>query len=236
IFLFLGKITGYYKTTWFHATSDDEVLNVQTLAGANAKVKLIPNFAGYLPEFAKPQTKNAGEIKFIFLGRVHPIKNLDVLLNQLKHVHGNVSLTVVGSAEDKAFYDSCVAIIKTLPANINVTFAGEMEYQQVQQQIARHHMLVLPTRGENFGHAIFEALRAGKPVIISDQTPWLDLEKSKAGWSLPLDGSNVFANAMQSAIDFDQATYDDWSAGAWNVVKEYVSKTNLKTEYQNLFD
>ncbi|RYG03113.1 MAG: glycosyltransferase, partial [Chitinophagaceae bacterium] len=236
LFLFLGKLTGYYKTTWFHATSDDEVLNVQSLAGANAKVKLIPNFAGYLPEFTQPQTKQSGVIKFIFLGRVHPIKNLDLLLKQLEHLRGNISLTIVGSEEDKGFYNECVEIIKTLPPNINVTFAGEMEYQQVQHQIAQHHMLVLPTRGENFGHAIFEALRAGKPAIISDQTPWLDLEKNKAGWSLPLDGSKVFANAMQAAIDFDQATYDEWSAGAWTVVKEYVNKTNLKTEYQNLFD
>ena len=57
-------------------------------------------------------------------------------------------------------------------------------------------LFLLPTRGENFGHAIFDALEVGLPVLISDQTPWRELEQIGAGWSLSLADPDRFAAAI----------------------------------------
>ena len=40
--------------------------------------------------------------------------------------------------------------------------------------------MFLPSKGENFGHIIMESLAASTPVIISDLTPWKDLENARA--------------------------------------------------------
>jgi glycosyltransferase involved in cell wall biosynthesis len=93
----------------------------------------------------------------------------------------------------------------------------------------------LPTQGENFGHAIFEALSAGKPVLISNQTPWRNLTPAKAGWDLSLQQPDHFVQALQQAIDFNQQEYDAWSYAAWQFVRRFVQESDLQKAYNNLF-
>ena len=54
----------------------------------------------------------------------------------------------------------------------------------------------LPTLGENFGHAIAEALAAGLPPVISDRTPWRDLDRHGAGTVLSLEEPGKFADEL----------------------------------------
>jgi len=84
----------------------------------------------------------------------------------------------------------------------------------VGRELAAAHLMFLPTRGENFGHAIIEALRSGCPVLISDQTPWRGLEDDRAGWILPLDEAERFRAVVQQVIDMPEADWAEWSAGA----------------------
>jgi glycosyltransferase involved in cell wall biosynthesis len=48
--------------------------------------------------------------------------------------------------------------------------------------LGRFDLLLLPTRGENFGHVVLEALAAGTPVIVGRDTPWQRVEAAGAGW------------------------------------------------------
>ncbi len=69
----------------------------------------------------------------------------------------------------------------------------------MRKTLAQHDVLFLPTRSENFGHVIHEALSVGVPVLISDQTPWSDLEANGAGWNIALDASSEFVRAIEAA-------------------------------------
>ena len=85
-------------------------------------------------------------------------------------------------------------------------------------QIAKNHLFFLPTLGENFGHIILEAFCAGCPVLISDQTPWRDLEEKGVGWNLPLDQPELFREVLQRFAGMENAEYIKWSkkgAGLW---------------------
>ena len=236
LFLFLFKTSKVSKHLTFQATAPDEQVDVTRTFGPHVAVKVIPNFAGFVPSSNSPTIKKSGEISLIFLARLHPIKNLDFILRILPVVSGRIQLSVVGSEEDKSYVAYCHKLIADLPANIKVELKGEMAYNEVQKEIKTHQFLILPTQGENFGHSIFEALRAGKPVIISDQTPWQNLSSNKAGWSLPLNNPEAFRAILQQAVDFDQSLYNDWSNGSWNFVREYVRDGNLKKEYEILFN
>ena len=88
------------------------------------------------------------------------------------------------------------ALIAALPPHVRVQWHGETPNEGVVAAMAKTDLFFLPTAGENFGHAIFEALSSGVPALISDQTPWRQLEAAKAGWDLPLAQSDRWVAAI----------------------------------------
>jgi glycosyltransferase involved in cell wall biosynthesis len=235
MFLTAFRCMGLQRFIHFHATDKTEVNDVQRYFGEKAQVSMASNFPGIIKDYPGSLVKKKDELSVIFIGRLHPVKNLDFLLRSFQPVNGNVELTIVGNAEDEKYVDHCKAIVKGFPPNIQVKFAGEIPNNQLGEIIAQHHIFALPTQGENFGHAIFEALAAGKPVLISDQTPWRHLEKANAGWDIPLQQPMQFTKAIQLAVDIDQAGYEILSRGAWQFVKEFVQQSELQTAYNNIF-
>jgi glycosyltransferase involved in cell wall biosynthesis len=235
LFLNSFRSLGFHKKIRFLAADETEVKDVYLNFGRDAKATLIPNFPAALSAPAPAPEKKRGELSLIYIGRIHPIKNLDYLLNVLKEAQANIRLTIVGSLEDKTFWLACQEIIRALPANVRVTYDGEIPNDQLPAITSRHHVFILPTRGENFGHAIFEALVLGRPVLISDQTPWKDLEAAGAGWDLPLGSPTSFLGAIEQAAAFDQDEYENRCLATWKYIKNYVAQLNLKEEYLKLF-
>ena len=236
VFLLLCKSFGLQTKTNFHATDEIEKQDIHKYFGNDAKVVVIPNFPGRIDDKPVPVKKNRGGLKVIFVGRIHPIKNLDYLLNVLKEINEPVSLSIAGSEEDKNYLAYCKTLIEQLPGFIKVIFLGELPPAELPSVMAEHHIFALPTKGENFGHAIFEALVAGKPVLISDQTPWRNLQSVKAGWDISLERPDLFSASVKQAISFDQQEYNTWCEGAWKYVNDYVKGSDLKKAYQNLFN
>jgi glycosyltransferase involved in cell wall biosynthesis len=70
-----------------------------------------------------------------------------------------------------------------------------------------YDLLFLPTAGENYGHVVVEALSAGVPVLLSDQTPWRCLQEKGIGWDIPLSDTNRFVEAIQFAA---KASSQEW--------------------------
>lgn len=236
VFLSLFFLAGFHRKVIFHATDPKEVADVKKLFGAKTRIAEAGNFPGYVEKYRGDLLKQKGLLKVVFIGRLHPIKNLDFLLKLLPSVNGKVVLTVVGGEEDKQYAQICRNIARDLKRDITVKFAGEIPNKEIRSVLDDHHLFALPTNGENFGHAIFEALAAGKPVLISDQTPWKDLQSKKAGWDLPLQAPELFTRAMQQAVDFTQEDFNDWSWHAWKYVDEQAKNNNLQSAYQKLFN
>src|SRR4051812_13590187 len=98
--------------------------------------------------------------------------------------------------------------------NIDFKYCGVVEHAGVHETLLGQEVLLLPSYGENFGHAILEALLAGCPVIISDQTPWKGLEASGVGADLPIEDIGRFEAALQKFMDMDDDEYQRWSKRA----------------------
>jgi glycosyltransferase involved in cell wall biosynthesis len=226
---------GFHRRIEFLAADDTEAGDIRRYFGQETRVTRIPNFPAALPVTRAFAAKTKGDLRMIYIGRIHPIKNLDYLLRVLKEVRANIRLTVVGSVEDESFWLDCRKIMEGLPANIRVTHAGEIPNDQLPPLIAEHHIFALPTRGENFGHAIFEALALGKPVLISDQTPWRGLRAAGAGWDLSLDRPEDFRLALEEAAAYDGEEYEDLCRTTWKYIGNYIARLDLKDEYKKLF-
>ena len=150
------------------------------------------------------QPRAAGEpLRLALLGRISPMKNIDYAIAVLAKVRRPVALTLFGPVEDPAYWATCRAQMTALPPHAEVHHHGPVPPTQITETLAHHDAFFLPTRGENFGHAIAEALSAGLPAIISDRTPWRDLADRGVGAVLPLDEPAAFAQEIDRLADLD---------------------------------
>jgi glycosyltransferase involved in cell wall biosynthesis len=145
-------------------------------------------------------------LKVIFLSRISPMKNLDFAINAMALVKSQVQFTIVGPTEDIEYAERCAELLKELPRNISVVQRGPIPPDLVPTELSGHDLLFLPTRGENFGHVIIEALQAGLRVLISDQTPWRNLEQAGVGFDIALDDPAAFARAIDAEAGRSDST------------------------------
>ena len=233
-FLKLFRWMGIHRRVLFHATNEREKGAIlQYFPGSNIII------ADNLPNMNQPAfhscPKKAGSIKCIYVARVFPIKNLLFFLTALEKVKADVELSVVGPVEDKGYWDQCLEKIGQMASNLSVTYLGPTRNDELMPLLQAHHLFVLPTAGENFGHSIFEALLAGRPVLISDQTPWLGLTARQVGWDLPLKDPAGFTRIIEETAAWDQPRFDEWARAAWEYARHFIENPDLQRQYIQLF-
>lgn len=208
-YIYLAKLIGLCRQVIWQASSvheKDDILAVfkmapvfiasDPIAAASYSTRPDP-----LDPIKASHAKKTGNLKVVFLSRISPMKNLYAAIGMLKGLKGQVSFDIFGPLEDKAYWEKCQSSIKALPSNIWVSYKGEIGHDEVSEVFKNHDLFLFPTHGESFGHVIIEALIAGCPVLISDQTPWRDLDAAGVGWALPLDKSERFTDILQRCVD-----------------------------------
>jgi glycosyltransferase involved in cell wall biosynthesis len=187
-------------------------------------VHLVPNLPRKLSNtVARVRAKAPGELRLVSVGRIAVEKNMLFAIERLNGIEGNVTFDLYGPIYDEAYWRLCQQAIEGLGANVRVAHKGVMDTENVTEEFARAHALFMPSLGENFGHSMIEALSTGLPLVISDRTPWRDLERQHAGWDLPLERPAAFTQAIQELVDMDQVAYDRWSAGAFALGARYLA-------------
>jgi glycosyltransferase involved in cell wall biosynthesis len=217
MYITVAKALGLYKKAIWQASSEHEEADIRQWFGSDARVVIAPNLPPVINATDEPRAvkgKTKGCLNIIFLSRMSRKKNLDGALEMLKRLKGEIQFNIYGPMEDKAYWSECQKIIGSLPEDIKVRYCGSVAHEKVGDVMRGHDIFLFPTLGENFGHVILEALCAGCPVLISDQTPWRDLEKKGVGWDLPLDRPEMLQSVLQKCVDMDQDEYGKWSARA----------------------
>ena len=133
-----------------------------------------------------PKSPKAPGARFLCVSRISPVKNLLFALETLRGLEGPVEFDIFGPIDDPKYWQECQNRMKTLPSNVVVRYSGLVPRARVPQIALQYDFFLLPTQSESFGFAILEALAAGCPVVLSDQTLWQDLAEKGAGWVLPL--------------------------------------------------
>jgi len=222
----------------FHATDEQEKKDIQGTFPSAGQVVCIPNFPRSIKEPVKYTEKKSGELRCVYVSRLSPKKNILYFLQLLGKLQGGpaISFIIRGEVEDKTYWQQCQQVIGTLPGNISVRYEGPIQNDVIIPFLQEHHLFVLPTLGENFGHAVFESFAAGRPVLISDKTPWNGLEAQKAGWDIPLKNETGFITAVQKAAAMDQQEFNEWCSGAWQLAHRFAQQQDLKQQYLKLFN
>ncbi|MER2998321.1 glycosyltransferase family 4 protein [Pontibacter populi] len=238
IFLKMSQLLGLYKGVSFHATNEAEKEHIKAVFGSKQEIKVAPNF----PKTAtivsnKQHIKEQESLRLVYIARISPEKNTLYALEVLKEYtyNGNIVFDIYGPIYNESYWSGCEQLIKALPSNIEVNYKGSLESQRVHETLQDYHALFMPTRGENFGHVILESLSAGRPVIISDQTPWKELEGLGVGFDISLSEPYTFANKIQYMLDHTQQDYNIISEAAYLYAKQYVQDSEAVAQNLKLF-
>lgn len=234
LFLQAIRLTGLTRKTEFHATSREEQQELLSIF-PNAPVHCISDLC--LAEdnpYPRP-VKVSGVLRIYTASRVHPIKNIDKAIDILKNVKGNIQFDIYGPIEDRTYFDACLEKAAGLEEGVKADYKGCLEHDKMPELISHYHLFLSPTRNENFGHSILEALQYGCPVVISDRTPWKNLEEDHAGYSIPLDRMEEFSGAIQNFADMEASQYRLWCDGAAAFPGKAMDLQRNIEEYKTLF-
>jgi glycosyltransferase involved in cell wall biosynthesis len=134
--------------------------------------------------------------------RIDRKKGLDLLLEAFVFVlrsHPDAVLVVAG-AGPAALEADLRRQAQGLGLNGSVLWCGHLPEDEKWQAMRACEVFVLPSRSENFGLAVAEAMASGKPVVISDQVGIHDdVAAAGAGTVVPL-GIRSFADAIVAML------------------------------------
>jgi len=253
IFLIWARNIKLYKDIIWQASSGQEKQDILAIFGKaitdqlnsvqiasdlpSSSIMIAPNLAeSNLLEGEKSQFIKIPNIaRIVFISRISRMKNLDYTLRILKGVKGEIVFDIYGPIEDGKYWRECQGLIADLPPNVKVTYRGELDSRRVVEVFSTYHIFFFPTRGENYGHVIFESLCGGCPVLTSDQTPWRGLVEKKAGWDLALSKPEAFQAALNELIAMDDKEYTHWSTSARAYSDSIISNPNIIEANRQLF-
>ena len=223
LFLSFARMMDLYKGVHFQATNGEEAKDVRMHILRHADVSIVPNLSRKVAAVRVPIVKETGAVKLVSVARIAVEKNTLLAIESLRNVKGTVEFNLYGPVYDEAYWTKCQEVIAALPAKVKVEWKGTVPPEEVPGILAKHHALFMPSAGENFGHTMLEALSAGRPLLISDRTPWRGLEREHAGRDLPLDRPEGFTEALEGLCGMDQAEFDRWSQGAFDRGTRYLA-------------
>lgn len=121
----------------------------------------------------------------LFLGRLHPKKGCDILIDALPRnpdPKNLVSLVLAGPDQIgwEKYLRARVAHLDVAP---RIVFTGMLQGEMKQGALASADAFILPSHQENFGMAVVEALAVGLPVLISERVNvWREIDNDHAGY------------------------------------------------------
>ena len=230
------RLMGLLKNVTFQSTSDEETQAIGKYLGVSSeRIHLLTNIPSIPHNLPEHGTKVTGEGHFVFISRILWKKNLLNAINHLKGVNGKVFFDIYGPIEDENYWKECEGAIKQLPPNVLVNYKGVLSHDEIHKTFRQYDAFLFPTFSENYGHVIAEALVTGCIPIISDQTPWNDMNDADAGWAISLDNQNKFRDAIQKVVDLDDEQINKKRANIKDYLNWKLKLDELKSAYLAVF-
>lgn len=194
----------FRRTRLLHGTSNAEVDSFRAFGLDNAAV-MVPHGADSsvfravpdagAEEFLSRFPECRGRRILLFMGRVCREKGIDLLAEawtRLAGLNRAWQLVLAGPADDP-FRNAMARAFSAAGVAGSVTFCGLLDVTLRVSALHAADLCVLPSRHENFGLFVAEALYLGKAVIATWETPWQELGPRGAGWSVPAQRAAIEA-------------------------------------------
>lgn len=234
LFLQLANTRSWYKNVVFHATQEQEKLDIQRVIKKCHSIEVIPNFPRKINETEiNSLSKEAGAVRFIALGRIAEEKGTLISIEALQKVKGKVNLDLYGTIYNPVYWEKCQQKIASLPEGIEVHYKGNLDTEEVMRTLMCYHFLLLPSKGENFGHSILESFLVNRPVIISKHTPWQDLEDKQMGYDVT---EEELPKIIQKVVEMEDEEFQQLVEHIRMQYKNLSKTEEIRGKYLELFN
>lgn len=224
--------------TCFHATSAAEADDIRA-AGFAQPIAIIPNGIDVPPEAevaaAKFGRRPDAQRTLLYLGRLHPIKRIDHLLEAWSRLEAHFPswrLRIVGPSEG-----THGAELKELAARLrirSVTFEPGAFNEAKDRAYRTADLLVLASESENFGMVVAEALGNGTPVITTKGTPWRGLQEEACGWWID-HGVEPLVAALAEAMAISRPALDRLGRQGFEWMTKDFSWSHVAEDMQSVY-
>jgi glycosyltransferase involved in cell wall biosynthesis len=224
------------KDLKWHATDKVEAADIKLLFGKQ-EVSIIPNLIKQVQGVEMQSKKQVGHLNLVYYSLLSEKKNLLFLLQLLELSNGSFQLHVYGPDKDPVYAEKCKQMVRSSATLASkVIFQGALLPTEFEKLAHQFDYFVLPTLGENYGHAIVESLALGLPVLISDKTPWL-FEENSFSYSLGLHSEQEWKDTLHQLFSMDAATHLKAKAAALLFYQNQIESKQEKyiDSYKNLF-
>ena len=217
----------------FHATSIKEKDEIRKL-GFKQPIAVIPEGIDIPKENKK--FKNRKNIKYLYLGRIHPIKGLDILINSWKKVEENelnCSLEICGYYDDQEYFNHLLNLVKKNGLQ-NIHFGDKVYGESKSKKYLDNDIFILPSKSENFALVIAEAMSHEMPVITSKNTPWSVVKEKNLGWFVNSNENDLYAAIYESSI-LPNGQINEMGISGKKYIKEHFSWDVLSNDYVKFY-
>jgi glycosyltransferase involved in cell wall biosynthesis len=234
LYIAFAKSLQLLKNVVWKAAAESEQTDVENIFGKDCKIFIAPNMPpnpnSIEPEASAKPEKHNGAAEFVFLSRIMRKKNLNWFLEKISGLDAGrtIELDVYGPVEDDEYFEETQHLLKNLPENVIVRIRGPVPNDKVSETLEKYHFFVLPTLGENFGHIFVEAMAAGCPLVISDRSPWRELESKHVGWDIPLEDPQTWLRVIKQCVDMDNDEYQERSEAARDFAIAWLTSPTLE--------
>jgi len=224
-----GSLTTFFQKGWLKRTFDAiwgyrilkaasrviavtkvEAEQYRSVGVSEDKIEIIPNgidlfeFENLPPrgEFRRKYALNDNQKIILYLGRIHKIKGLDLLVKafaKLSQPLNDIKLVIVGP--DDGYLPSLRKLVANLEISDKVLFTGPLYGQEKLNAYVDADVYVLPSSYEIFGITVLEALACGTPVIVTDRCGIADVINGQAGLIVPYDEEQLQQTLQYMLID-----------------------------------
>lgn len=207
LYLLAVKLLRLHKNIVWHVSSEKEKAHLlQHFAIEDDRLVIAPNLPGQYDLLAKAKTPRKDRLSIVFLSRITEMKNLRFAISALGNCKAKLTFDIYGPISNRHYWQECLELIDKINKkhdSIMIQYKGAVDHHDVVDVLSNYDLFFMPTLGENYGHIILEALNAGLPVLISDQTPWVDLEEKGVGWTVSLGEKQQFSNIIDQVAGWD---------------------------------
>lgn len=181
-----------------HATAASEAKQFRAL-GLRQPIAILPNGVEVPPvPLPESTTQSPGTRTAVFLGRIHPIKGLPLLVKAWAAARPvGWRMRVVGP-DERGHRGELQRLVAQCGLAGSWTFEDAVDDAAKWRILADADLCILPSFSESFGIFVAEALAAGTPVIATTGTPWQGLETQRCGWWVRPEVQSLAA-ALQTA-------------------------------------
>jgi glycosyltransferase involved in cell wall biosynthesis len=173
-------------------TEDEKILARRSFRPYRVTERVVP-YGTSAPPAPAPEHEAAfnaavpnieGKRVLLSLGRIHPKKGHDILIEAFAAVMGSRPewVLVIAGPDQTGWKPQLIELAKKLGVDSRICWPGMLKGDAKWGAFRASDAFILPSHQENFGISVAEALSCAKPVFISDKVNiWREIQAEDAG-------------------------------------------------------